>query len=268
MNIKKAIFSKFSKYPGKVTNVDNSNFPSEIGGYDFSEFTYSRKNHFKLFGNLDIELYKEKKNLSDCDLKIYQDLLVLAFFKENVAKNSRILEIGGGESRIFNHVKNEYECWNLDKLEGVGNGPIKIEMGRIRLVKDYIGDFNHEVPDEYFDFVFSISALEHVPQDDRTLFKKILDDINRVLKPGGFSLHCFDSILKANNIWTHPLLPFIFKNQVTLNSFIDLVEVRNDPDIYFMSKSAYNRLWERIIGEKYENFGKPFSYNVLWQKQI
>ena len=45
-------------------------------------------------------------------------------------------------------------------------------------------------PDGYFDFVFSISALEHVPDDNQDYLRDIWDDIDRILKPGGYSLHC------------------------------------------------------------------------------
>ena len=52
-----------------------------------------------------------------------------------------------------------------------------------------------ELPDHYFDFVFSVSALEHTP-DDHSVRVNVLKDINRILKPGCPSLHCFDAFLR------------------------------------------------------------------------
>jgi SAM-dependent methyltransferase len=234
---------------------------------NFSEYTYSKRDHFKVFGDLDLELYKEKKNPLDCDLKVYQDLLVLAFIKENIPPASRILEIGGGNSRIINHIKGNYECWNLDKLEGIGHGPPGIIVKDFRLVKDYIGNFNPALPDAYFDFVFSISVLEHVSQDNNEVFRKILDDIDRVLKPGGGSLHCVDALLHREKAWVNSLVKFIFNNRETINSFIDLSLIMTDPELYFMSETAYHRIWEPIVKKKYDELGIPFSYNVLWKKE-
>jgi ubiquinone/menaquinone biosynthesis C-methylase UbiE len=236
------------------------------GSFNFSEFTYSKKNHFKLFGNLDLELFKERQNPLDCDLKVYQDLLVLTFIKEHIPPASRILEVGGGDSRIINHIKRRYECWNLDKLEGIGHGPSRIKVKGFRLVKDYIGNFSRALSDAYFDFVFSISVLEHVSQDDCEAFKNIIDDIDRVLRPGGLSLHCVDALADRERAWVNPLVNFIFDRRETLNSFIDLATIMADPELYVMSEPAYHRIWEPITNKAYDELGKPFSYNVLWKK--
>jgi len=33
-----------------------------------------------------------------------------------------------------------------------------------------------------------------------------------------------------------------------------------------MSEKRFTRSWAVTTGESYEQFGKPFSYNALWQK--
>jgi hypothetical protein len=126
----------------------------------FPHFTYAKRSHFDEFGHLDRDLYGEKKALDDCDLKVYQDLLVLSFIRDNLPQYSRILEVGGGESRLIKYLKSDYECWNLDKLEGRGLGPTSIDETGFRLVRDYIGAFNQSLP-VLFDLVYSISVLEH-----------------------------------------------------------------------------------------------------------
>lgn len=231
-------------------------------------FTCSRKSHFALFEKYGPELYGRKIDPQTCDLKEYQDLLIFTFIKNHVPKGSRILDVGGGNSRILNHFYREYECWNVDPLEGLGSGLRSLDpKGRYRLVRDSMGSFNRELPDHYFDLVFSISALEHVPEADPVYFEKIREDINRVLKPGGCSLHCFDVILKKHSFWTNSLLPFLFNTQPTLNRWVSPDSLRSDPDLYVMTESAYNQGWRKITGRSYEQFGKPLSYNVLWQKQ-
>jgi len=231
---------------------------------EFENFTYSKKTHFKLFelDNYDIKLTGKKVDPGICDLKSYQDLLVFSFLIHNLPENAKILEVGGADSRILSYFKNRYECWYLDKNEFTD----KNSGNDIKLIKDYIGKFNTELKDEYFDLVFSISALEHVPTDDPKVLKDVTEDINRVLKPGGFSLHCFDVILQYSYIWTNDLLPYLFKNVDTINKFVDFETMKEDPDLFLMSEKAYNKYWKNDVKHPYVGF-KPLSYNILWQKK-
>lgn len=233
---------------------------------NFGFFTYSRTTHFPFFAELDRELYGTPIDPKTCDLKAYQDLLVLSFIRHNIPAGSRVLEIGGGDSRVLRVLNKTYECWNLDKLEGIGNGPVKVNSDNFRLVRDYIGTFCCEIPSDYFDFVFSISVLEHIENKEDT-FRNILKDINRVLKSGGLTLHCFDVVARNNNVWTNPFLPFIFKHVSTLNRFVPLQQVFIDPQAYAMSQLAYESMWQSITNKTYHEFGYPMSYNALWSKE-
>jgi ubiquinone/menaquinone biosynthesis C-methylase UbiE len=237
---------------------------------NFSDYTYSKVSHFDIFRklNYDIELYKNEKVVDpkSSPVKDYQDLLVFSYIKNILKPNSRILEVGGGNSRIINHFSHIHECWNIDKLEGCGNGPTDIDSTGFRLVRDYIGNFSRELPDDYFDLVFSISALEHVPEKDPQLFNKIKADIDRVLKPNGLSLHCLDVVLRGNSVCANRLLPFLFKEASPVNNFISFEELLKDPDVFSMSKETYDMFAKRFTRREYEEFGKLMSYNILWIK--
>jgi glycosyltransferase involved in cell wall biosynthesis/ubiquinone/menaquinone biosynthesis C-methylase UbiE len=232
----------------------------------FNHYTYARRSHWKLFDNIDTELYGKKIHPDKEQLKFYQDLLVLRFIRDNVSPGSRILDVGGGISRILAHLAPNYECWNIDKLDGVGNGPRAVKDPPYRLVRDYMGNFNSELPDGYFDLVFSISALEHVPQHDSALFDSIINDINRVLKPGGLSLHLFDIVLKQKGMWNNKFTQYIFENVATINQPATEDEMRRDPDLYAMSEEAYNKTWLHTTKVPYAEHGLPSSLNILWRK--
>ncbi|OIP71111.1 MAG: hypothetical protein AUK43_07050 [Oscillatoriales cyanobacterium CG2_30_40_61] len=244
-----------------IKTVQNLKTPTKTVG--FQDFTYSKRSHFDQF-----QRFKAYSNINPdaCDLKIYQDLLVYNFITQNLPKGSKLLEIGGGNSRVLEVLKQDYECWNLDKFEGVGNGPNQIiNYANSRIVLDYIGNFNAELPNQYFDCVFSISTLEHISEDETT-FEKITQDIDRILKPDGFSLHCFDVVVKPKEVWTNQFLPYLFKTQKTLNSLIDFDQIKLDPDLYGMSEIAYRQFWQPTTQKSYQEFGQPISYNILWQK--
>ena len=249
------------------------NKPEFISPELFSEFTYSKKHHFSLFEKykLDDILYGKKIDSEYCDLKVYQDLLVFSFILQNIPHGAKILEIGGAESRILKYFRNEIECWNLDKLEGIGNGPTEINSDGFRLISDYIGNFSSELPDNYFDLVFSISTFEHIPIDDESVFENIREDIERLLKPDGLSLHCIDHstdllLGTVDEVWTNPIIPYFFNKEKTVNKFIPLIEAELDPVLYYMSEKYYNDKWMSSTGIPFDKFGKPFSYNILWKK--
>lgn len=139
------------------------------------------------FGWLD-QGFVDKRNPS---LKNIQDAFVLSVLSK--AMGQRIAEVGGGQSRVLEHLAKNNECWNIDKLEGLGAGPREYKTSAdVRLVRAYLGDFHSELPDGYFDYVFSISVLEHVPNGQ--LFP-CFRDMARIIKPGGLCVHAIDVYL-------------------------------------------------------------------------
>jgi ubiquinone/menaquinone biosynthesis C-methylase UbiE len=240
-----------------------------ISPENFEDFTYCKKRHFDLFfkNNYDMELYGKKIDPDYTGMKRYQDLMVYSFIIQNIPKGSKILDIGGGDSRILKRLKNDYECWNIDKLEGVGGGPVKADTTGFKLVRDYMGNFNKELPDNYFDLVMSISTLEHVPNNDTKVYENILKDINRVLKPGGYSLQLIDILLHtADKNWVHPILPYFFKNEKVINKFVPFSEIFNDPQLYKVSEKFYKDRWEKIYKKSLAEFGTDVNYSLLWRK--
>lgn len=248
--------------------------PDFINPENFNEFTYSKNSHFDVFkkNSYDQILFGKEIDSGYCDLKVYQDLLTFSFILQNIKPGSKILEIGGAESRILKFFSKEMECWNLDKLEGIGNGPTKINSDGFRLISDYIGNFNKELPDNYFDLVFSISTFEHIPIEDEALFENIRLDIERLLKNGGLSFHCIDHCTdlllgEIDEAWTNPIIPYFFNNEKTFNKFIPLIDAELDPELFFMPEKYYEDNWQSATKIPFEKFGKPFSYNILWERK-
>jgi hypothetical protein len=235
---------------------------------NIAEFTYSKLAHFDLFRGLPFQSF----NVGDpdpavCDLKVYQDYLTYCFIRNNIPRGSKILEVGGGDSRILKYFSSEHECWNIDKYEGLGNGPVGFTSPDYKIVYDFIGSFNPALPGGHFDLVFSISALEHTP-DDSLVRSALAEDIERVLKPGGFSFHCLDIVLRpgSGRHWYNTLISYFYEVREVLNPLVGPAEVLSDPRTYFMSEAAYDASWKTILQAPYEAFGLPASYNLLWRK--
>ena len=99
-----------------------------------ADFSYSKLSHFELFRGLAFRSYDVgDPDPAICDLKVYQDYLTYCFILRNVPPGSRILDVGGGDSRVLKFLSKEYECWNADKCEGLGNGPIRFSSPIIEL---------------------------------------------------------------------------------------------------------------------------------------
>ena len=79
----------------------NTDWPSPDNIIDFS---YSKLSHFKLFTGLPFQSYNAgEPDPAICNLKVYQDYLTYCFIRRNVAPGARILEVGGGDSRILKY---------------------------------------------------------------------------------------------------------------------------------------------------------------------
>jgi len=125
------------------------------------------------------------------ELKDVQDAFILSRLSDT--RGARILEVGGGRSRILPLLSSSNECWVVDKFEGKGRGPTRVpRLPGIKTVHAFMGDLSGELMPSYFDFVVSISVMEHVPLDSMNAF---FQDCSRVLKTGGNMLHAVDTYL-------------------------------------------------------------------------
>jgi ubiquinone/menaquinone biosynthesis C-methylase UbiE len=124
-------------------------------------------------------------------LKNIQDAFILSQLSDY--QGCRIAEVGGGQSRVLEKLSKKNECWNIDKLEGIGGGPSEYKTSsNIRLVRAYLGDFDSRIPNDYFDVVFSISVIEHVLDDQ---LHAVFCDMARILKYGGLCIHAIDAYI-------------------------------------------------------------------------
>jgi len=252
----------FSKQPSLSSLAGEPH--NKIGIDDFKQFAYSKREHFKRFHILPVH---QNQTPATCDLKVYQDSLIYSLIVDNFKPGCRMLEIGGGESRVISALKNDYEVWNLDKLEGLGFGPKGLmESTGFKIIKEYIGAFSSELPDAHFDLVFSISTVEHFSSDE-IVVEAILADIQRVLKPGGYSVHCVDALLYSDHLFVHPLVSTVLSRIKGAQVEADFKVIASDEDLWLMPWFAYYTRWYHLTRQSLKKFGQPFSINVLWRKE-
>jgi SAM-dependent methyltransferase len=105
----------------------------------------------------------------------------------------KILEVGGGSTTFFDeHFGTATEYWMIDNGAfdpwNRFNEVLK-KRQNTHFVRGLLGEFKSELPDSYFDLVFSVSVLEHVPTERKG---DVYRDMFRILGPGGFIVHSID----------------------------------------------------------------------------
>lgn len=117
------------------------------------------------------------------------------------AKGQKIIEVGGGYSLLPGYLAKKYgvEAWIGDDY-GMGAGnriwsrwgdprDLPKKYPSVKYVFEPFGAFSQEYPDGYFDRIYTVSTLEHIPRQHRLA---VLKDMNRCLKSGGRQLHTID----------------------------------------------------------------------------
>ena len=238
---------------------------------NFNEFSYSKKSHFNIFGknNFDKIFYGEEVGPDRFDIKKYQNLLIFSFIHQNLPEGSRILEIGNQDDFILNHFRYRYECWRVEDVSVLAGNDVTDNTDRNGILFTENDKIQKKLPPGYFDFIFSASGFEHFTED-RSKFRKILDNINIILKAGGYSLHCIPGAVYGIHFIYHKILNYFYNNSAPLyynveqlNRLPNLKKILEDSDLHYKYEE-YKRSEENGM-EKYQNL---VSFNILWRKNI
>lgn len=216
-------------------------------------------------------------------LKDFQNLFALDQILTRLPDGGKLLEVGGGSCIMMRGLNRgrpgRYECWNLDPLDGSGNGPRSETHARdgetpmralngITIVEDCIGAFSQALEDSSFDCVFSVSVMEHIPIRD---WPKCFDDMHRLLKPGGFACHAVDlHPLDAQNALDRLIMLRLAQDKLFRPADPSLApsieDVRTDPETLSVSPFEYAR-WLRYMNEPDGPYRRVASGNAVYIKK-
>lgn len=197
------------------------------------------------------------------DLKDYQNLFALNTILSRLPSNSKILEIGGGNCKILTSLnKNfpkKYETWSLDPLEGEGGGPLLKDVVKenkvdksIKLITKNIGEFSNDIPENYYDCIFSISVMEHV---DLKNWMNCFKDMRRLLKDGGLCFHCIDIPIdyELSNLRLDLLIKIVkdaIGFQLKYENVSSIKDIKNDTSTYYVSPIIYHSWFKYMKDDK------------------
>ena len=120
-----------------------------------------------------------------------------------------------------------------------------------------MGEFDNRIPDEYFDYVFSISVIEHIPV---AKLSGLFRDCARVLNKTGLLLHAIDVYLFDESDWD---LPYARNSRLRIDEYLKVNELTGiglrfreppvmDKNVSFSCSYATNpdsamHLWNRVV---------------------
>lgn len=178
-------------------------------------------------------LNKNLGSKQDHTLKGIQDAWILSQF--NGWQGQRLLEVGGGNSRVLPLLSGN-QLWNVEKYEGVGNGPVEPEiLDGVTVINAFMGEYHPHLPQ--VDAIFSISVIEHIPFEQ---YDDLFQDMARCLVPNGLSVHAIDLPIKDEP------LPFCAQRIRALVSAVEKAGLEwlhapsVDPDAVFTCDMASN----------------------------
>jgi len=114
-------------------------------------------------------------------------------------KNYSVLEIGHGASSPFFAIfgsSDKIHCYGIDdndKDNTVSISALNKLRGsypNVTFYSGYLGEnSSNNLPSNFFDLVFSVSVVEHIPKEHLQSFHK---EVLRILKPNGLQIHSYD----------------------------------------------------------------------------
>jgi 2-polyprenyl-3-methyl-5-hydroxy-6-metoxy-1,4-benzoquinol methylase len=140
------------------------------------------------------------------DLKDAQRPWMVKAALAKVPPGGTVIEIGGGIPLVAGALADfGYRVTLVDPYDGGGNGPVEHEryvrqFPNVSIIKDYFGPELRAFAPASVDAIISVSVLEHVPLDQ---LAGLFGHIRTLLRPGGHSIHCVDSVIAGNDTAAH-----------------------------------------------------------------
>lgn len=186
-------------------------------------------------------------------LKTIQDCIALREIERK--QFTVIAEIGGGNSRILKLLdKKDIKCLNIEDFQGSGQGPTEeVHIPGVQNMVCKVGQSSSLIQDSSIDFIFSISVLEHVPDENIIQF---FEDTARILRPGGTVLHLIDAYVHSSSDKNSRIHERIknYRSAVEISNlkFEDPENVLNPEGISFHTSLATNSdyviaNWNRLV---------------------
>lgn len=182
------------------------------------------------------------------DMKDVQRPWMLKSVLGRVRRGGRLLEIGAGDPIVADLLSRlGYDVWVVDPYDGRDGGPAEFDAlrrryPRLHFVRSTFPDGMDSAQEGSFDCVYSISVLEHIPDE---AVASVCEGILRFSQDGrSWSIHAVDHVLLGNGAAEHRAKLSHFADafgvaSAELSTMFERLE--RDPNAYFLSAEGHNR---------------------------
>lgn len=180
-----------------------------------------------------------------------------------VIPGEKILDLGCGSGRFYKVLKEkEISYFGIDFSEKlIGIAKQKYPKGKFQ-VADIL---NLPFPNNYFDKIYSISVLHQIPS--RELRIRSLEEVQRILKPGGILILRVWNVFKRPNFWKlflkYTILKVIFKSKL---DFLDVFIPWRDSERRIVLERYFHCFSQNRLKKLLEKVG--FETKEIWSSGI
>ncbi|MCU0390870.1 MAG: class I SAM-dependent methyltransferase [Thermoflexibacter sp.] len=160
-----------------------------------------------------MQFHDEKVPFADWGIKGHNRPFILK--NCSFQPNMKVVEVGGAYSDLPQYIAQNYGCevHVIDDF-GVESGePLWSRWGSreelmqknpdVKYIFERVGNVsNPNIPLDYYDVIFSVSTIEHIPP---TAMYDVFTHLGKMLKKGGMMVHCIDLQIPLKLHKTHDL---------------------------------------------------------------
>ena len=167
--------------------------------------------------------------------KIWEEMRFL--FDDYLIPGEKVLDLGCGNGRFYQAMKDKkVDYFGVDSSEKL----IEIAKNKHPGVRFQVADaLNLPFPNNYFDKVYSIAVLQHIPSQEFRL--QFLKEIKRVLKPKRLL------ILTVWNLWRKPYIKILIKNALLKPCGKSKLDFK---DFFLPKKSLFQNFYYHCFTER------------------
>ena len=178
--------------------------------------------------------------------------LILDLIKSlNLKPQAKVLDIGCGTGNILNALKSKHQIIGLDELD---ESIIVNKLKGIKVVKSDATKIPFD--NESLDLVLILDVIEHIDDD-----KKVMSEINRVLKKKGY---CLITVPAFQSLWGKDDVLSFHKRRYTKKSLLELSNEFKVVKLFYWNFCLFFPVWliRNLTSSKVENNTKNL-YNVV-----
>ena len=252
-----------SKIPVNAINksIGNSrNNQARITPDEFKHFSYSKSFQIPFLSEseFDVELFEERMQPNESDIKRYQCLLIFSLLKANFKSRARILILGETDVKFYLRLDDYYDVYCLPNVELLfqtfSNKDLKEIWKADRLPNTLISSF---------DCILTTSGFDYLPfefvKEGRA---RLLLNTEFLLSPGGVCFFAFSSSLQYGRENVNEVLYTYHKydriGPIPFESFTPIEQITSD------NKTLRFNISQNETGK---DPYLPFSYNIFLRRR-